>query len=188
MVFEEMSKKVLEKAEGEVAIMERECQDFCNDLEEEFNKSIGEFKSIEFEKFNSESNNLKRTILGKARKEAKEKILNAKSELIDNVYNEAFDKLLNLKSSQREILYRNLLDNFKSSNPSEEIVRVVCQRKDSDFFRNYFSSKVKVSLDNEILGFKLCTSRDEIFDYSFKNLLSLVFDEFEEEIQEILFR
>lgn len=188
MVFDDISKKVLLKAQKELTIMQSGCENEWVFLKEKFDNEITNFKKRLDSKYELELIDLNRNIIGFAKKEYKNKLLFTKSEIISDVKLNSFNNLLNLKPNQRVELYTCLLDNFKLSNSNVDIKNVVCQRKDSSFFRLYLDSNVKISLDENILGFELYVETNEKYDFTYKNILGLVFDTNEEEIQRILFK
>lgn len=185
MSIEILSKEILLKAQNKKEEIELELKKEFLEAQEESNKRIDIFKSELYQKYNLDLKIEKQKILGYYKKEAKKKVLSAKSIILNQVYNKVLENLENLKRDEKEKFIENLI--FKAKKIID-FDTIICSKKDLKFIKSCVNSNVKVIVDENIWGLKFnSNSGKEILDLTYLSLLKLTYENIEDELQNVLF-
>lgn len=189
MSINTLSKNLLDQGQKRINTFEKEVELECKNLEKESNLRINSFKKIELIKQKKELSILTQEILGSAKKEYKNKILNIKSEILSNLKQEFEAKLLNLKLDSRKEFFNHLIINI---NKNFKFNKIICQRKDSKIIKEILTGlnlneQIKISTNDNILGIELYNGVSEKVDLTYKTILNYLLEENNEKIQKMLF-
>ena len=191
MSLDSLSKQISLKAQKEISKLDLSFEDDCRNIEREFNSNLDIYKLDLVNKNNIETDIIKVKVLGKAKKIAKEKLLNTKRDLLNEVYMGVIDNLNNYSPKQRYSLFKSLILN----NSDFKFNKIITERKNARIFKEisedlfgYEEGKlIKVQVQDSINGFILSNGDFQRLDLTYESLVNELFIKKDELIQRRLF-
>ncbi len=185
MSLEVLKEDILHKAKIEKEKILNSLKEEISRLESESNLEIDNYRENLELKYQKEKESFMRQILGKADKDAKTIILNAKNKITNNVFEDFELEIKNLTKKERETLLQSLI---KKAEKYIKYEVVYCSKSDLAFVKSKVEKECKV-LESHVEGLIFKNkSETEILDLRFSEIVESIFDTNNNKIQEVLFK